>query len=137
MATTQTQINSQVDRFLATPRRMMIGNKWVEAQTGKTFPVYNPATGEVMAQVAEGAAEDIDRAVKAARKAFQSGMWRTMTASERGKLLWKLADLIDQNLEEFSLLESLDKGSRLLSREPPMSLWRPNCSATWRAGRRK
>jgi phenylacetaldehyde dehydrogenase len=92
---------------------MLIGGHWVEAASGKTFPSYDPATGEVLAQVAEGGWEDINRAVKAARKAFEGGPWRKMTVSERGRLIWKLADLLERNLEEFAQLESLDNGKPL------------------------
>jgi phenylacetaldehyde dehydrogenase len=92
---------------------MFIDGKWVEAASGKTFPTYNPATGEVMAQVAEGDREDINRAVKAARKAFDGGPWPEMSASDRGRLVWKLADLIEQHLEQFAQLESLDNGKPL------------------------
>ncbi len=74
-----TQMHSRVQEFVGKPRKMFINGKWVEAASGKTFPSYNPATGEVMAQVAEGDREDIDRAVKAARKAFESGPWPAMT----------------------------------------------------------
>ncbi len=99
-----------VKAFLAKPRKMLIDNKWVDAASGKTFPVYDPANGQEIVQVAEGDKVDIDRAVKAARKAFDSGPWPNMTASERGKLIWKLADLLEKNLEEFAYLESLDNG---------------------------
>jgi len=107
------QIQNRVQEFIAAPRKMFIDGKWVEAASGKTFPVYNPATGEVMARVAEGDREDIDRAVKAARKAFEQGPWPTMSASERGRLIWQLGDLIEQHLEEFAQLESLDNGKPL------------------------
>jgi phenylacetaldehyde dehydrogenase len=112
-ATAVPQIHDRVHEFIGKPRKMFIDGKWVEAASGKTFPVYNPATGEVMAQVAEGDREDIDRAVKAARKAFDSGVWTDMSASERGRLVWKLGDLIEQHLEEFAQLESLDNGKPL------------------------
>jgi phenylacetaldehyde dehydrogenase len=92
---------------------MLIGGRWLEAASGKTFPTYNPATGEVLAQVAEGTSTDIDKAVIAARKAFESGPWRKLTTSERGRLIWKLADLIESHLEEFAQLESLDNGKPL------------------------
>src|SRR6266568_6786373 len=95
------------------PGKLFIGGKWVDAASGKTFPTYNPATGEVLAKIAEGDREDIDRAVKAARKAFDTGPWSKMTASERGRLIWKLGDLLEQHLEEFALLESLDNGKPL------------------------
>jgi aldehyde dehydrogenase (NAD+) len=89
---------------------MLIGGKWVDAQSGKTFETVNPATGEVICRVAEGDKADIDLAVKAARKAFESGPWPKMPASERGRLLSKLADAIEANLDELAALESLDNG---------------------------
>jgi phenylacetaldehyde dehydrogenase len=89
---------------------MLIGGKWVEAASGKSFDTCNPATGEVLTTVPEGDREDIDRAVKAARKAFESGPWPNKTPSERGRLLWKLADLLEQHLEEFAELETVDNG---------------------------
>src|SRR6202022_2117663 len=107
------QIDPRVADYIEKPRKMLINGQWVNAASGKTFPSYNPATGEVLAQVAEGDREDIDQAVKAARKAFDQGPWRRMTASERGRLVWKLADLLDKNIEEFAYLESLDNGKPL------------------------
>jgi phenylacetaldehyde dehydrogenase len=92
---------------------MFINGKWVAAQSGKTFPTCNPATGEVICEAPSGDKADIDAAVKAARTAFESGPWRSMTASERGRLIWKLADLLEQHLEEFARLESLDNGKPL------------------------
>jgi phenylacetaldehyde dehydrogenase len=106
-------MHNRVQEFVSRPRKMFIDGKWVEAASGKTFPTYNPATGEVLAQIAEGDREDIDRAVKAARKAFESGPWPEMTASQRGRLIWKLGDLIEEHLEEFAQLESLDNGKPL------------------------
>jgi phenylacetaldehyde dehydrogenase len=107
------QMHSRVQEFVGKPRKMFIDGKFVEAASGKTFPSYNPATGEVMAKVAEGDREDINRAVKAARKAFDSGKWPKMSASERGRLIWKLGDLLEQRLEEFAQIESLDNGKPL------------------------
>src|SRR5438132_11567171 len=83
---------------------MFIGGKWVDSASGKTFPTLNPATGETICQVAEGDKADVDRAAKAARKAFEEGPWPKMNASERGHLLHKLADLIEQNQEELAAL---------------------------------
>jgi phenylacetaldehyde dehydrogenase len=103
----------KVNSFVSRKHKMLINGKWMEAASGKTFPTYNPATGEVMAQVAEGDRADIDRAVEAARAAFDKGPWRKLTASERGRMIWKLADLIEENLEEFAELESLDNGKPL------------------------
>ena len=107
------QLHNRVAEFVSRPRKMFINNQWVDSASGKTFPTYDPATGEVLAQVAEGDREDINRAVKAARKAFDSGVWPEMTPSERGRLIWKLADLIEECLEEFAQLESLDNGKPL------------------------
>ena len=100
-------------QFISKKHRILINGKWVESASGKTFPSYNPATGEVLAQVAEGDREDINRAVSAARTAFESGPWSQMTASQRGRLIWKLADLIEENLEQFAEIESLDNGKPL------------------------
>ncbi len=113
MATLQVPVASGVTEFLARPGKMLIDNRWVESVSGKTFPVYNPATGEEIAHVAHGDAMDIDLAVKAARAAFEAGPWRRITASDRGRMLWKLGDLIDAHLDEFAQLESLDNGKPL------------------------
>ncbi|HEY1802733.1 MAG TPA: aldehyde dehydrogenase family protein [Terriglobales bacterium] len=105
-----TRPDDETPSFVSRTHKMLINGRWVEAASGKTFPTYNPATGEVLSMVAEGDREDIDRAVKAARAAFETGPWSKITASERGRLIWKLADLLEQNLEEFAELESLDNG---------------------------
>jgi phenylacetaldehyde dehydrogenase len=112
MATTSAVPNLQkgVSDFLGQPRKMLIDGKWVEAVSGKTFETYNPATGDVLAHVAEGDREDVDRAVKAARKAFESGPWPAMSPADRGRLLLNLADLLESQLEEFAELETLDNG---------------------------
>jgi phenylacetaldehyde dehydrogenase len=107
------QIHPQVTEFIEKPRKMLINGKWVDSISGKTFPTYNPATGEVLAQVAEGDREDIEQAVRAARKAFDDGPWRKLTAAERGRLLWKLSDLVEEHTEEFAYLETLDNGKPL------------------------
>jgi phenylacetaldehyde dehydrogenase len=107
------QIDPRVAEFVEKPRKMLINGNWVDAVSGKTFPTYDPSTGEVLATIAEGDRADIDLAVKAARKAFDSGPWRKMTVSERGRLIWKLADLIEAHAEEFAYLESLDNGKPL------------------------
>jgi phenylacetaldehyde dehydrogenase len=112
-ATQAVQLTDSVTRYVAKTRQMLINGKWVDAASGKTFPTYNPATGEVLANVAEGDKEDIDRAVAAARAAFDTGRWSKITPSQRGKMIWKLADLIEQHAEEFAQLESLDNGKPL------------------------
>jgi len=106
-------MDPNVSAFVTAKRKLFINGKWVEAASGKTFPSYNPATGEVLANVAEGDREDIDRAVKAARAAFETGPWSKMSPAGRGKLIWKLADLIEKHQEEFAQLESLDNGKPL------------------------
>jgi len=103
-------ISEKVRSFLSSPRNMLIGGEWVAAASGKTFPVYDPSTGEEIAQVAEGGALDIDRAVRAARAAFEAGPWPNMTTSERGRLVWRIGDLLLENLEELAELESIDNG---------------------------
>jgi phenylacetaldehyde dehydrogenase len=113
IAAVSAQLHSYVSNFLARPQKLLIGGKWVNSASGKTFPTYDPSTGEVLCQVAEGDREDIDRAVRAARDAFERGPWRRMTSSERGRLMWKLSDLIEQHLEEFAELETLDNGKPL------------------------
>src|SRR4051794_39271231 len=104
-------VQQDVAQFVSTrTRRMLIDGKWVEAASGKTFTTYDPATEEPLAECAAGEKEDIDRAVKAARRALESGPWKRMTASERGRAIWKLADLVEQHTEEFAQLETLDNG---------------------------
>ena len=92
------------------PGRLLIDGQWVCGS--QTFETVNPATGEVLTQVAEAGAADVDRAVFAARKAFEdrTGAWRKMSASERGRLIWRLADLIEKNIDEIAELETLDNG---------------------------
>lgn len=90
-----------------------IDGQWVPAESGKTFATINPATEEEIAQVAEGDAVDIDKAAKAARRAFSSGDWPKMDARDRGKLMYALADRIEAELEELAALETLDNGKPL------------------------
>ena len=95
------------------PTQLFIDGEWVDAVSGKTFATINPATEEVIAEVAEGDAEDIDRAATAARQAFESGPWKKMDARDRGRLLYKLADLVEENLDSLARLEVLDNGKPL------------------------
>src|SRR5437016_2292502 len=88
---------------------MLIDGKFVPAASGKTFESVNPATGDVISNVAEGDKADVDKAAAAARRAFD-GAWSKVTASQRGQLLHRLADLIEQNMDELARLESLDNG---------------------------
>src|SRR5580693_2672173 len=99
-----------VEEFTAAPQKLFINGQWTDAASGKTFATPNPATGETLANVAEGDAEDVNRAVGAARQAFDDGPWGRMTPSDRGRLIWKIGDLILEHADEFAQLESLDNG---------------------------
>ncbi len=109
-ATSAPAITPALAAWLAKPKQNLIGGKWVPAVSGKNFEVFNPANDSVIAHAAEGEAEDINRAVRAARRAFDSGPWRRLTPSERGKLVWRIGDLILQHADELAELESLDNG---------------------------
>ncbi|KAJ0241689.1 Aldehyde dehydrogenase family 2 member B4 [Hirschfeldia incana] len=90
--------------------QLLIDGNFVDAASGKTFPTLDPRTGEVIANVAEGDAEDINRAVKAARKAFDEGPWPKMTAYERSRIMLRFADLVEKHSEELAALETWDNG---------------------------
>jgi aldehyde dehydrogenase (NAD+) len=90
--------------------KLLINNRWIESESGKTFGTINPSTGEEICQVAEAGVADVDKAVRAARMAFEQGPWRKTSASERGRLLYRLADLIEANTDELAKLETLDNG---------------------------
>jgi acyl-CoA reductase-like NAD-dependent aldehyde dehydrogenase len=94
------------------PGKLLIGGQWTDSSDGKTFDTVNPATGEVLTHIAAATQADVEKAVAAARKAFDdpAAPWQKMTASERGKLLWKIADLIEQNIDELAEIETLDNG---------------------------
>jgi acyl-CoA reductase-like NAD-dependent aldehyde dehydrogenase len=101
----------EIARFLKDqPKKLFIGGKWVDAADGKTFETIDPSTGDVLAKVAQAGPEDVDRAVAAARKAHDSGVWRDLPPSERAKALWKAGDLIEERAMEFAQLDSLDNG---------------------------
>src|ERR1700689_228809 len=112
-ATSVVQMDTKASGYVGKTHKMLINGKWVDAASGKTFPTYNPATGEVLSNIAEGDKEDINRAVKAARAAFETGAWSKISHSDRSRMIWKLADLLEQHLEEFAQLESLDNGKAL------------------------
>ena len=94
------------------PGKLLINGQWTDAADSKTFETVNPATGEVLTQIASAGQVDVERAVAAARKAFDdpAGAWQKMTAGERGKLLWRIADLIERNIDEVAEIETLDNG---------------------------
>jgi len=99
-----------VEEFTGTPRQLFIDGQWVDAASGKTFETPDPSTGDTLAHIAEGDAEDIERAVRAARRAFDDGPWGRLTASDRGRIIWKIGDLILEHADELAQLESLDNG---------------------------
>src|SRR5262245_13646221 len=103
-------LDRNVEEFIATPRQLFINGQWADAASGKTFETPDPATGATLARIAEGDAEDIDRAVRAARRAFEEGPWSRMTPSERGRIIWRIGDLILEHVDELAQLESLDNG---------------------------
>src|SRR5437660_7606952 len=103
-------VSAKVSSWLKQPKRNLIAGKWVPAVSGQDFEVYNPANGSVIARVPSSDREDINRAVAAARKAFESGPWPRMTPSERGKLVWRIGDLILEHADELAELESVDNG---------------------------
>jgi len=109
-ASSTTPILPRVAKFLEEPRLMLIDGNWVPAASGATREVFNPATGGVLVRVVEGESHDVDRAVAAARTAFDKEVWTGLGAETRGRILWRIADLIEQHTEELAELESLDNG---------------------------
>jgi phenylacetaldehyde dehydrogenase len=106
-------LDRHIHDFIGTRRQLFIDGQLVDAKSGKTFAAINPATGEKLADVSEGDAADIDLAVSAARRAFDDGPWSRMTPSDRGRIIWRIGDLISERLEEFAELETLDNGKPL------------------------
>jgi len=122
-------VDRTVEEFTATPRKLFINGQWVDAASGKSFETPNPATGQPLASVAEGDSEDIDRAVRAARTAFDDGPWGRITPSERGRIIWRIGDLILAHAEELAQLEHRGVGrervDRLLSTGADRPIERP------------
>jgi phenylacetaldehyde dehydrogenase len=106
-------VDDRALRFASETRPMLIGSEWVQSASGKTFETFNPATGEVLATVAEGGPEDIDRAVTIARETFETHTWTRMKPNERGRIIHRLGDLILEHADELAALESLDNGKPL------------------------
>ncbi|HLQ71126.1 MAG TPA: aldehyde dehydrogenase family protein [Bacillota bacterium] len=103
-------LQPKVAAFLKGKKQLFINGKWENAVSGKTFESLNPATGEVLATVSEAGKEDVDAAVTAARKAFEEGAWSKMSAASRSRLIYKLADLMEENKDELAQLDTLDNG---------------------------
>src|SRR6266542_4216897 len=108
--TAEIHISPRVVAWLKKPKRNLIGGKWSPAASGKLLDVFNPADASVIARVPDSDKEDINRAVMAARRAYEAGPWRRMTPSERGKLLWRIGDMLLEHADEFAELESVDNG---------------------------
>ena len=107
-------LHSDTAAFLARKQRMLIGGAWVEAASGETLPVMDPASGETFCRVPAGDSPDIDRAVAAARRAFESGDWPRARPVDRERLLLKLADLLEAHAQEFAELEAIDNGKPVM-----------------------
>ncbi len=113
-AAVKPDMESRTAGFLSKTHRLFINNEWVEPQSGKTLEVINPATGKVFAKAAAAGAADIDRAVRAARAAFESGPWPSMPPIERAQLMWKLADAVEAAADEIGYILSLDNGMPMM-----------------------
>jgi phenylacetaldehyde dehydrogenase len=96
--------------FLSERKLMLIDGEWVQARSGETFEVWDPADGETIAHCAAGDAADVDLAVRAARRAFEDSAWSRMTASDRGRVIWRIGDLILEHADELAAIESIDNG---------------------------
>ncbi len=107
-------MNTTLVKQALKPFRLFIDGKWEAAVSSRTIPVLNPATGEQLTTVPDAGPEDVDRAVKAARRAFEKGFWRKMNVSQRERIIWRIGELIEKNKEELGLLESLNNGKTYL-----------------------
>ena len=107
---TSTQFTPIETTVTPTATQLLINNRWTASESGETFATVNPSTGEEICRVAAADTADVEKAVQAARKAFEQGPWRKMHASERGRFLYRLADLIEKNADELARLEALDNG---------------------------
>ena len=110
VATAHAQLGTAASSFLAGKHQLLVDGKSVDAKSGKQFDVFDPATGQAIASVAEADKADVDEAVKAARRAFESGPWSKTLPQDRSKLIWKLADLLEKHADEIAQLEALDNG---------------------------
>jgi len=113
MSTVTREVPESLHSFLASPKQLLINGHWQDAASGKSFEVINPANEKVVGHVAHGSEPDVALAVKAARQAFESGPWAKMTPSDRGKMIWKIGDLIEKHTDELAQLETLDNGKPL------------------------
>jgi phenylacetaldehyde dehydrogenase len=110
IAASHARLGNAASTFLTGRRQLLIDGKWVDAKSGKKFDVFDPATGQAIAAVAEADAADVDEAVEAARRAFETGRWAKTSPQDRCKQIWKLADFLEANADEIAEIESLDNG---------------------------
>ena len=108
-----TPLGQAAEKFVKTNKKLLIDGAWVPSESGATFDTIDPSTGKVITELALAGQLDVDAAVTAARKALTSGSWPAMTPNERGKILWKMAELIEANIDELAELETLDQGKPL------------------------
>jgi acyl-CoA reductase-like NAD-dependent aldehyde dehydrogenase len=131
---TGVKLSEKVEKFLEGTKKLYINGSFIESANGKTFETVNPATGEMLARVAEAEEEDINRAVEAARDAFDNGPWSRMGTAEKSRLIYKLADLIEENKQELAELESLDNGKpmrELIAADLPLTIEHFRYYAGW------
>src|SRR5437588_757573 len=107
------QLSEPAKQFASRRHRLLIDGEWLDAADGRTFETVDPATGQAIAEVAQAGPDDVDRAVRAARRALEDGPWRSLPAAERGRLLNRLADLVERHADELAELEALDNGKPL------------------------
>ncbi|WP_029117867.1 aldehyde dehydrogenase family protein [Mycobacterium sp. URHB0044] len=116
------RLRPEVQQFLATSKKLLINGEWVQARSGRTFPTFDPATGEKLTDVAHADVADVDAAVQAARSAFE-GPWSRMKANQRERLIWRIGDLLSERATMFGQLESLDNGKSALVAEVVDTAW--------------
>ncbi|MGN1400005.1 MAG: aldehyde dehydrogenase family protein [Bacillus sp. (in: firmicutes)] len=127
-------VSSKLQDFLKTPKKLYINGQFTESVSQKTFTTPNPATGEVLAEIYEADAADINIAVKAARQAFDRGPWSKMSAASRSRLMYKLADLMEKHKTELAQLETLDNGkpiSETTNADIPLAIEHMRYYAGW------
>ncbi|QBP90529.1 aldehyde dehydrogenase DhaS [Bacillus mycoides] len=127
-------LHEKVEKFLQGTKKLYVNGAFIESASGKTFKTPNPATGETLAIVAEAGREDIHKAVVAARMAFDEGPWSRMSTAERSRLMYKLADLMEEHKEELAQLETLDNGKPIretMAADIPLAIEHMRYYAGW------
>lgn len=127
-------LHEKVEKFLQGTKKLYVNGSFIESASGKTFKTPNPATGETLAIVAEAGREDIHKAVVAARMAFDEGPWSRMSTAERSRLMYKLADLMEEHKEELAQLETLDNGKPIretMAADIPLAIEHMRYYAGW------